>query len=501
MEVTPMDDLTPVLAGGWAAFVQPDGPNTEPIYLACHDFDDPEQDLGDLTLIFCPDPDQPNKWKVSGSYQGEPSPVTFTITTSVRKTKDTLQTVVCPAPLYLMEMCGKRNIFTNWDSQAVLFDPSIITSKGLQNVGKKNPGDQNESMRSFGVAAETFDNPFRPKSGRQSIAETGALNGIAVCGTPKCADACGEASALGANLVTVPAAKAGSPTDTAFPWYTTDKGQIWTVATAAPFAAGEDIGPVVCVDIGGGITREIVARGETDAGNPAEIAYSDDNGATWTTVNVGSVDGQYALTGRSLFALDAEHIWLVTSGGYVYFSGDAGETWTAQHSGTLTAQNLYFIHGSDERNLLAGGAADAMLKSADGGLTWSLVTVTGSGDVITRGFVINKNKFWVGTDGGDLWYATDGGTTWTQRAFSGDGAGTVTGIAFANRLVGFMLHNTAAPLGRIFYTINGGFHWELLKNVPTNLGFNDLLVLGPDLAYVVGAVQGTTAVVIRSSGD
>lgn len=494
------EDLTPVLAGGWAAFVQPDGPNTAPVYLACHDFDDPEQDLGDITLLFCPDPDRPNRWKVSGSYQGEPSPVTFSITTSVRRTKDAMQKIDCPVPIYLLEVCGKRNIFTNWESQAVIFDPSTITSKGFQNVGKKNPEDQAESMKSFGISAETMDNPFRPTAGRLSIAEPAALNGIAVCGTPKCADACGEAEALGENLVVVGDPSAGSPGDQSEPWYTGDKGQTWTQAAANPFAAAEDIGPVVCVDMGGGTKRWIVARGETDVAAPAEIAFSDDNGATWTNVNVGSTNGQYALSGKSLFALDAEHVWLVTSGGYVYFSDDAGESWTTQHAGTLTAQNLHFIHGSDERNLLAGGAADAMLKSDDGGLSWTLLTATGSGDTITRGFVITKNKFWVGTNGGDLWYTLDGGTTWTQRAFSGDGVGTVTGIAFANRLVGFMLHNTAAPVGRIFYTINGGYNWELLTGGGTNAGLNDLLVLGPDLAYAVGEPQGGTAVILRISG-
>ena len=493
------EDLSPIYAGGWAAFVQPGGPNTQPIYLACHDFDDPEQDLGDLNLGFCPDPDRPNKWIVTSCYQSEPSPVTFSITTSVRKTKDAMQAVECPVPIYLLEMCGKRNVFTNWDSQAVLFDPSVITSKGLQNVGKKSPGDQAESMKSFGIAAERMDNPFRPVAGRLSIAEPAALNGIAMCGTPKCADSCGDASALGQNLVVIGDAIASSPSDTARPWRTNDKGQSWTISAAAPFGAAIDVGPVICLDTGGGTTRWIVARGETGAG-PAQIAYSDDNGATWTTVTVGSVNGQYALSGDSLFALGTEHIWLATTGGYVYFSDDAGATWIAQHSGTLTAQNLYFIHGSDERNLLAGGAADALLKSADGGLSWSLLTGTGSGDTITRGFVISKRKFWVGTNFGRLWYTNDGGTTWAQRRFSGDQSGTVVGIGFANRLVGFMLHNTVAPVGRIFYTINGGWNWELLTTTPTNAGLNDILVLGPDLAYAVGEPSGGTAVILRISG-
>ena len=493
------EDLTPVYAGGWAAFVQPDGPNTQPVYLACHDFDDPEQDLGDLNLGFCPDPNQPNKWKVTSSYQSEPSPVEFSITTSVRKTKDVMQAVDCPVPIYLLEMCGKRNVFTNWDSQAVIFDPAVITSKGLQNVAKKDPSDQNESMKSFGIAAERMDNPFRPVAGRLSIAEPGGLNGIAMCGTAKCADACGEAQALGQSLVVIGDAIASSPSDTARTWRTSDKGQTWTISAAAPFGAAIDVGPVVCLEMGGGTTRWMVARAETGAG-PAQIAYSDNNGATWTTVTVGSTNGQYALSGKSLFALDAEHIWLATSGGYIYFSRDGGATWTAQHSGTLTAQNLYFITGADERNLFAGGVADAMLKSSDGGLSWSLVTATGSGDTIVSGAVITKKKFWVGTNFGRLWFTNDGGTTWTQRRFSGDQSGTVTGIGFANRLVGFMLHNTTAPVGRVFYTINGGWNWELLSTTPTNAGLNDLLVLGPDLAYVVGEPSGGTAVILRVSG-
>ena len=493
-------DLTPILAGGWSAFVQPDGPNTAPIYLACHDFDDPEQDLGDLNLIFCPDPDRPNKWKVVGSYQSEPSPATFSITTNVRKTKDVLIGVDCPVPIYLLDNCGKKNIFVNWESQAVIFYPAAKTSRGLQNVAKKNPSDQNESMRSFGFAAETFYEPFRPTAGRLSIAEAAALNGIDICNAQKCADACGEGEALAQSLVVVGDANPGSPADTARPWSTDDKGQTWTMAAAAPFAAAEDAGPVVCVQVGKDTTRWIVGRGETDAGNPAEIAYSDDSGATWTTVNVGSVNGQYFLTGNSLFALDAEHIWGVTTGGYIYFSDDAGATWTAQHSGTLTTQNLYFIKGSDERNLLVGGAADVILKSTDGGLSWSTATALGTGGDITSGAILSKNKFWVGTDDGDAWYSVDAGVTWTERTFEGNTSGTVKDVQFANDLMGFMLHNTTAPLGRVFYTINGGFNWERITSVPTNTGLNKLAVAGPDLAYAVGEPQGGLAVILRISG-
>ena len=103
-------------------------------------------------------------------------------------------------------------------------------------------------------------------------------------------------------------------------WLTSDKGATWANATGlvpSPFAGG-DIMAGVCFPVGKDTTRLLVASGPK-AGS-AQIAYSDDDGATWSTVTVGSTAWEGASGAGALFALDWTHIWFATDHGNVYFS-------------------------------------------------------------------------------------------------------------------------------------------------------------------------------------
>jgi len=493
------EDRTPLLGGDWSIFVQVDGPNTAPTYLGCHDFGDMELADGDITLLYCPSPTRANKWDVVGNYQGESSPATFEITTTIKKQRDTIDKIKCPVPFYVLNIsCGRKDVFNNWDNTAVIPYPATRTSRSWQNLAKRVPGDNNESLKVTGFSANDVVEVWLPDIGRQSIAETTALNDITFCNDEKCADACGNAQDLCEAGIVVGDAPAGSPASDADVWYTANEGQTWTFGATSPFGAAEDIASVVCFPIDKDTTRYLVARGTTDAGAPAEVAYRDAQTGAWTSVNVGSTNGQYALGPQALFALDSQNIWLVVSGGYIYKSEDGGVTWTAQEQGIVTAQNLHGIHGADSDNLYAFGAADALLRTTDGGTSWTALTATGGGVINQRGFAISKDSAWIGDSGGSLYYTTDGGTTWTERAFTGSGAGQVRGVEFANDLVGFMLHDSAAPAGTVFYTIDGGYSWRSLST-PTNSGLNSLYVCGPNLAYAVGEADSGTAVILKIS--
>jgi photosystem II stability/assembly factor-like uncharacterized protein len=72
----------------------------------------------------------------------------------------------------------------------------------------------------------------------------------------------------------------------------------------------------------------------------------------------------------------------------------------------------------------------------------------------------------VGADDGTLWYTRDGGVNWGASAFSGSGTGHVLALAFSNTMVGYMAHQTAAPIGRIFRTVDGGAAWYALPEAP-----------------------------------
>ena len=482
--------VRPYMAGEAGLWVQPEGPNGALYYLGCHDVGDITEPMGDITLTYCPDPASVNKWQVTGSFQSEAGAVTTTITAVMQRGRDWLERALCQGPIYITKIsAGRRDQFTHWERVFALVSPRQ-TERGISGLLARNPKDQAETTMTFNISAEELLRLARVTSGRQSTSATRNLLDVAICSTPRCKDRWNTAIEVAQYAVAVGAAAVGVP---AVGISTDDAGSTWTAFSANPFANNENISTVVCFDLDPETTRWIVGRGTTDADNPAEIAYSDDGGATWTNVNVGSVTGQYV---TSLFALDLSNIWLGTDDGYIYYSDDSGLTWTAQESGTLISGAVNGIFFADADTGMAVGDGDVILYTKDGGTTWSAVTATGSSDDITCVGYNGDGIWWVGTSGGELYYSNDDGETWSARAFAGSGSGEVVAVEFVNALVGFMVHNTATPVGRVLRTVNGGYNWETV-DVPTNAGFNALAVADEHTAFVVGNASGGTSFILK----
>lgn len=481
----------------WGAWLQEDGPNTQPVFLGCHDFDDISEPLGKTTLIRCFKPDG-SGWNIIGNTQDPPDPVTVKVTTVIYETADYLEAVRCPATLFLTGVkCGRKDLFTNW-GRAFALNLATVTNKTLSGLA---------SREEDGTSEQSFEFESRPPVHRlygmtivrQSTTETEGLNDVVFCNAAQCASECGAAKDLCEIGAAVGDAAAGSPTNTADVLRTTNSGGTWAATATDPFAGGEDIISIVCFDISKTVTRYLVAR-ESVLATPMEVAYSDDNGATWTAVTVGAVNAQGANRGGALFALDMHHIWLVVDGGYVYFSDDGGETWDTQDAGVATAQDLNAVWAADAENVMAVGDTDAVIVTSDGGNTWSAATATGGGNNL---YCVGYNPYgiwWAGDSGAELYYSNDNATTWTQRTgWTGSGTGDIADIQFANELCAFMIHNTAAPVGTILRTIDGGYTWDAMTT-PSNDGLNALWVCDCNLFYAVGEPSGGTAVILKGLG-
>jgi photosystem II stability/assembly factor-like uncharacterized protein len=494
----------------WSLWVQPDGPNTKPQYLGCHDLDDLTEPGGAVNLLLCFDHADPSGYKTVGSTKEPPGTVTTAVTTFIEETADYMETINCSFPLYVNGWkCGKPDVFSNYIRWFALAHAEI-GDKTLAGLARRS--EDVESTQAFALTAwPPVIRGFTVEAMRQSTSETESLNDIAFCNVQKCADECGEAAGVCEDGCAVGDAAAGSPTNEADVICTSDGGGVWTATGADPFAGGEDIASFVCFYVGADTIRRVVARGTADAGAPAEIAYSDNGGVTWTSVSmeltpgVAAPNGQYAIGGNSLFALDQYHIWLVTTGGYVYFSDDGAVTWTAQEQGVITAGNWIAVWFADANNGFVGGAANAIARTTDGGTTWTAVTgpvAEAANDVqcVTRNK--DSNIWWAGYDGNTrMYYTTDDGTNWTQRAFTGSGVagGEVADIVFYNDLCGWMLSNTSGPVGTVHRTRDGGYTWEAVTT-PTNAGLNAIWPCSCNLAFAVGEAQGGTAVVLKISG-
>jgi len=203
--------------------------------------------------------------------------------------------------------------------------------------------------------------------------------------------------------------------------------------------------------------------------------------------------------GKCIYAPNANFCHLATRVGYIYKSIDGGATWTATEAGVITAGNYSGIHFADDKYGAAVAAAGIVSTTVDGGATWDAATVIGGGAAGNLTVhVFDDKRIQVGDDVGKLWQSTDFGTTWTQiTGWTGSGIGDIRSLDYANDFVGFMAHNSAAPLGAVLRTVDGGTNWTLLDDIPTNSGLNSIVAVDENTAWAVGEANGGTGVILK----
>jgi photosystem II stability/assembly factor-like uncharacterized protein len=473
-------------------WVQPDGPNTQPQYLKCHTLDDIDEPFGGVTLHRCPNPRGPG-WVTIAKTQDPPDLVTTSVTTPLGRTADWLeQQYNCSMGVYVhMRKCEPKNAFLNYE-RGFLLRNAVFTSKGLSNLVAREGSDLSE--QSFDLTADPgVVRYYSLDLTRQTTTETEKLYDIAFCNSPRCAGPCGPAMDDCEVGFIVAAAGAAAAANVL---YTADSGATWTEAAANPFDADEDIISVVCFPLDQDTTRVVVARGTTDGANPAEIAYSDDNGANWTAVNVGDTDGEFAQWSGALFAIDRYNIWLVTDQGAIYFSDDAAESWTEQ--ATSNTNGLNYVNFVDENHGVAVGDSNTLITTSDGGEHWDVTDGPSAGDSLMCVEMIDEQRWWVGDDdGAGLNFTLDGGDNWTARAFTVPtmtSEDTVNDIMFWDEYVGFAVVTCTSGTGdrgAMMRTFDGGYTWETFLidtdyDSDSPAGPYAVWACNPNLAYSVG---------------
>ena len=479
-----------LLAGQSSIWIQPDGPNTLPEYLGCHSVGDIAIPKGDETLLYCPDPAQAGLYKVKNSFTGEPGAITATIETDLNKTADLLEDIgKCGLPIYIHKVsCGRRDVFTNFDRTFIL-NPAKVTNESLGNLVARDPNNEGESTQAFDLSSLELIRAFPLEAARVAISDTDDITGITVCGEERCEGDCGASQQISDYIYLATKALAASATNVANVLVSI-RGATFAAVAADPFAGGEDIQGIVCLRIARDTIRILVARGTTDAGGAAEIAYSDDNGATWTAVDVGVIVGEYVSNGHALFALDRYHIWMGTDGGNIYFSNDGGLTWTLQEAAAISATAVIGISFTSPDIGFAGYTGGEVAKTTDGsqtGASWSAVTSTAVAGMLDI-HAISPFFIWVVGTGG-MYYSHDAGVTWATRNTL-----VISSIDFLNELEG--IATVQASSGLIYHTIDGGFDWTPLTAI-TNTGWLDAVIINSKLAYAVGLITGGTGMLAK----
>lgn len=320
--------------------------------------------------------------------------------------------------------------------------------------------------------------------------------GIVICDSRQCGE-CGISSNGCEKIFAVSLNTGGSPGLGAQVLFSPDAGATVETTVITTLGATNDPNGIAC----SGVYLAVISN-EDGALHYALLADILLGTETWTKVTTGIVGGKEP---NAIFSLGSVFNWVVGDGGYIYFSDDITSGLTVQSAGGASVQNLADIHGADELNLAAVGASNTVILTHDGGTNWSAVTGPVPGVDLTCVFVKSAQVIFVGSAAGRLYYTQDAGANWTEKAFSGNGSGSVNDIQFSTPTVGYMATQTGATKGRVYRTIDGGFSWYILPEAAgLSLPQSDsILALAacsedPNLAFAGGlADDGSDGVLIK----
>ncbi len=160
-----------------------------------------------------------------------------------------------------------------------------------------------------------------------------------------------------------------------------------------------------------------------------------------------------------------DRLMAVGEGSTVMTSDDAGETWDillnpAGMDNSFMGKGILFIN---ETTGFIHGSDLAILKTIDGGLTWSKKNIENPGTglpLVEDIEFLNEVHGFAAVDGGHLFETTDAGETWLSVVTGGENA--LKQIVFADSLTGFVFSWDMYCLK----TTDGGisWNWEVLSD-------------------------------------
>ncbi|MEZ5354722.1 MAG: YCF48-related protein [Bryobacteraceae bacterium] len=148
-----------------------------------------------------------------------------------------------------------------------------------------------------------------------------------------------------------------------------------------------------------------------------------------------------------------KNVWMMCDRGSVLASGDFGKTWR-QYPVTTQARLRAVAFLDARRGFIAGDDA-TLLRTEDGGQTWSAVEVPVKNDY--REIYFHGESGWLTGYGGTMLHTSDGGKTWAPQR---------TGTSQSIESIYFVDHDHGWAVGwagTILRTTDGGTTWEEIR--------------------------------------
>jgi photosystem II stability/assembly factor-like uncharacterized protein len=223
-------------------------------------------------------------------------------------------------------------------------------------------------------------------------------------------------------------------------------------------------------------------------GDHGIVLLSDDGGKHFRQAR--SVPVNSTLTAVSF--VDASNGWAVGQWGVIVRTTDGGESWTLQRSDMSVDQPLFSVHFRDAKEGWAVGLWSLMLHTSDGGATWTTVQLPpppGQKKADRNLYAIfsdAQGNLFIACEQGRVMRSRDGGRTWSyiETGYSGS---FWTGVALRG---GTLI--VAGLRGTIYRSTDDGDSWQAAQ---TPRAFRDSLtdiVQGAGNRVVAVGLEGVT---------
>ncbi len=196
------------------------------------------------------------------------------------------------------------------------------------------------------------------------------------------------------------------------------------------------------------------------AGARGIVVRTTDGGTTWTPGYVGQ-----NLTLRDVTSRDGHTVWVVGDGNAFFTSTDGGYMWSKQTVGNGLKANYAIAAPGDTDIFVVGtfGRVTGIWKSSDNGSSWKL-SMGGVSDLQDVKFVDKQHGWAVGATclllgpcPGAILRTVDGGRTWSYLEYPDPkDSGYFNGVDFVDENEGWV----AGRYGVILHTTDGGDTWE-----------------------------------------
>lgn len=469
------------------------GPATRPNLMACAKFTDPSWGQGDVTRIECPDPENFGKFIEEAEVQGAQDRVSVGVMGRYQFDRSALLDLArrrCTGEFQaLLGKCGSPTDYRSGWQKIVVFPASRLTSYGLENFGAISSDENNAANENVELSAKEMYEIMHVNFAELCAATVAReLISINVCDTANCGGDCGEASDGCSNVLAVQIGTGATPGTLPSVVYTNDGFATCASDSISTMFSNETPTGAACM----GNTFAVIA--DTSNGIHYKPTANILNGTSggWTENNSGFA----GISPRAIYAVSARHAWIVGDSGYIWFADDPSTTVTVQSAGSVTTQALSAVHAYDTDNVLAGGAANALVRTVNGGTVWTTVTgpTAQAGVLVTLVYMRSAKVWFIGYANGAFYYTLNEGTTWTALTLPGT-VTRITALRFPTESVGF-LAVVIGGVGKIMRSTAGGAAgtWYVLSesgaNIPDNDKINALAVCDGEANVVYGAGLG-----------